>query len=169
MGSAACRTTRSPSPVPPGVSIQAALYMNPRRSHTLISKLADPRGNILVPGVNEIVPPPDDKESCRALQRFFFLGPPSARPGRRPVSCLRPSFLRVARTTPFKDVCGLPMYYKALSSYSAWPSHRLLTDQVAVDMNAYASCDILPDPRKFASSQELSSKPEIGRVSLLPQ
>jgi Cys-Gly metallodipeptidase DUG1 len=28
----------------------------------LMSKLVDPKGNILVPGVDEMVPPPDEEE-----------------------------------------------------------------------------------------------------------
>jgi hypothetical protein len=28
----------------------------------LMSKLVDPQGNILIPGVDEMVPPPDDEE-----------------------------------------------------------------------------------------------------------
>ncbi|KAI0290041.1 hypothetical protein BC826DRAFT_575892 [Russula brevipes] len=35
------------------------------------------------------------------------------------------------------------MYDKALLSSRAWPSHRVLTDQAAVDMNAYASSAVI--------------------------
>ncbi|KAI0290038.1 hypothetical protein BC826DRAFT_575818 [Russula brevipes] len=89
MVSAACRTARSPSPVPLGISIRRMVYEPKTDLITLMNKLADPRGDVLVPRVDEIVTPPDDKER----HAFFFPcvsshrhRPPSPL---TPVSCCR--------------------------------------------------------------------------------
>ena len=37
----------------------------------LMSKLVDPQGNILIPGVDEMVPPPDDEERHVSLFQSF--------------------------------------------------------------------------------------------------
>jgi len=41
----------------------------------LMSKLVDPKGNILIPGVDEMVPPPDEEErQVPYFTRGLYLG-----------------------------------------------------------------------------------------------
>jgi len=49
----------------------------------LMSKLVDPQGNILVPGVDEMVPPPDDEERHVSCSTLSVVPPPLIGPSDR--------------------------------------------------------------------------------------